>query len=1474
MFDSEIFPARGQGAAVAISALSLAIPAGLLLLDPPCYHAALPATREGLRALAMAGELALLTLIFALTGVLALLAWQSLFPSRRDYLALAGLPVRSRQVFVARFVSVLLVSLAIAFAMIPFPSAIASHYFTAGTVAGASPAARALSFGLGCLFVFFAVVAVQGVLVNALPARLFARVSVQVQGLLISVCCFAGLHSWFIVDWREQTVGRLPEFGAWMPPVWFMGLDRTLAGDRDPFLAAMAVRGLAAAAGALTLAALTYLVAFRRYRKLLLEAPDGTARRAARRWSLIRLVARDPHREAAMQFLAQAFARSRMHRLVVTAYLGAGLALMINSALLAGTVKRWSGGWPDVLRFVAVYWPIGLSFILLAGVRHAFLIPAEGPANWLFRIAESQGRRQWMPALERFVMVFVIAPLHLAAWPIAVASFGGVVALRMTVLQVLVSLSTFEFLFYSWQQFPFTCSYVPGKRPLVGTLARWLAVLGVITPMLARIVAAMSQMLELFSLYLAIFAAVWLWARRQRREGWGEARLIYEDRDGAVADLGIKEMTYGGPAADGSAETEAPASPARVSSRPVAAGRRMYRVLEAAFPHEFRNAYGEEMMQTTEDSIEPIWRRHGLPGLIRLLADFALRVPAEYWAELRQDVRFGLRMLAASPGFTAVSLVSLTLGIGVATCAFSELNGFVLRDVPGVLKPGELVTLAAPDSYPNYKHYRRQAGLFAGLAAYVAPVPFGVSGEGRAERIWGHLVTPSYFSTLGVHPALGRLFGALEEQPGRAPTVVISDRFWRNHFGADPAAVGKLLRINGRPCTVVGVGPEDFEGASPMVYRADLWLPVSVGGDLAPELAGDVLERRDRAIFQIVGRLQPGVAAASAEAALDAAARQLEREHGDPERDRKNRRVRLLPGGKLLPIRKQDLPLFTSFFVVLGGMILLIASSNVTNMTLARAADRRREIAVRLALGASRVRLIRQLLTESMLVAAGAGGLGFLLASWIMRVASQFSFPYPMPLTFRLEPDGRVLLFTLALTAFTGLVFGLLPALQATRTDLTPALKEGGNLLNLRYRRLSLRNLLMPVQVAGSLALLLITGFLVIGHQRIAGSEVGFEARHLYMLSLDPIRDGYSGPQTTAFFEKLLDRVRSLPSINAASLADSVPMAMIGRPGVSFSVAGPAGAKTLHSARRFTVGRDYFETIGIPILRGRGFGPRDEADSSMAAIVSEKLAQECWPGQDPLGRRIELGNEGVPEFRVAGYSGGRRPDIPARAQVFEVVGVARNVRDGLNVMNVDAPALLYLPLRPGNYARSGMHGLTLVVRAAPGADAIGALRREISALDDRLTTFNSCGMLEQIERMMFPVRMALRTYGFIGITGLILASVGLAGVTAYSVTRRRREIGIRIALGARRADILGLVMKEGAVLILIGSLIGFLAARAGIRFLSATLSIIARTAGASASDPVLLAGTPLLVAILALIACYLPARRSLGIDPAVALRQE
>jgi len=906
--------------------------------------------------------------------------------------------------------------------------------------------------------------------------------------------------------------------------------------------------------------------------------------------------------------------------------------------------------------------------------------------------------------------------------------------------------------------------------------------------------------------------------------------------------------------------------------RPVAAGLRVYRAIASAYPQDFQNAYGGEMLAMTEECIEPVWRRHGLAGIFRLLLDIAIRLPFEYLSEFRQDVRYGVRALRAAPGFTAVALLSLALGICVATSAFSEMNTFVLRDVPGVAHPDSLAMMAMPVSFPDYQRYRARSDLFANSLAYAAPVPLLVSTGGRAERFWGHIVTASYFPTLGVRPQLGRFFIRDEDRPGRAPNVVIGDQLWRDRLGANPSAVGSTIRVNGRPCTVIGIAPAGFLGAAPMAYSADLWLPVGVSPQLAPEMAGNALESREAAIFHMVARLRPGVSTARAEAAMDAIARQLEIDFAAPDRNRPGRRVTILPGGKLVPIQKKDVPMVTGFFTLLGGMILLIASSNVANMLLARATARRREIAVRLAIGAGRGRLVRQLLTEAMMVACAAGVLGFALSLEIMHLESGERIPAPIPLKFDYSADWHILLFTFALTAFTGIAFGLIPALQATRADLATALKEGGNIQPHRFRRLSLRNMLVLSQVAGSLALLLITGILVIGHRKISGIAPGFDPRNVYVVSLDLLRDGYSPAQARTFVHNLDDRLQRIPSIGSVAVADSIPFTMMGKPFAQFAVPGPGGTRALQGGRRYSVSRDFFATMGIPILRGRTFRPDDESDDSTAAIVSEKLARLCWHSEDPIGRRIEAGEEALPGSMLLG---GVSPHATlAKSRSLIVVGVVKDIRDGLTISAADSPPILYLPLRPADYGHASIYGINILVRAAPGFDALGAVRRAISAIDDNLQPYRAAAMPEQIEELLFPVQVALWTYAFIGIFGLILASVGLAGVTAYSVTQRRREIGIRVALGARGRDVLGLVMREGALLVALGSAAGLLCARAGIRVLSALLEPVTRTAGTSANDPALLIGTPLLLAAVAMIACYLPARQSLRVHPADSLRAE
>jgi len=833
---------------------------------------------------------------------------------------------------------------------------------------------------------------------------------------------------------------------------------------------------------------------------------------------------------------------------------------------------------------------------------------------------------------------------------------------------------------------------------------------------------------------------------------------------------------------------------------------------------------------------------------------------------------YSLRMLARTPGSTLAALISLALGACIATCALSEMNGVVLRNAPAVARPDELAALQMPVSYPDYKRYRDQSGVFSSTMAYLAPVPFAVSLGGNTERgdrarIFGQLVTASYFSTLGVRPELGSFFN-----DDQSPAVVVSYRFWKTRLASDRSVPGKTLRINGQAAAVVGVAPPKFLGASPALYPADIWMPLQAGARLAPELANDALDQRGRAILRFTGRLKTGVTVSRAEAALDTVARKIAEDYGDAGRDRPGRRVSMVDGGKLFQFRKQDKPFFTSFFLLLAALTTLIPCTNVANMMLARAAGRRRAIAIRLAIGASRARLIRQLLTESMLIASVAGTLGYLAAMWTMHLLSQVTMSFGSPVLYDFQPDGRVLLFALALMVLTGIALGLAPALTATRGDLIPALKEGGAVLFTKRRRVSVRRILVISQLAGTLMLLTVLGFQSFGIQTTLGVQEGFDLRNLSLISLDPTRDGYSGEQAAAFSGKLLDRVKALPYVAAAALTQSVPVSMPGNP---LRVYRSRNSRALVTVLKHVVGRDYFDTTGIPITLGRRFQRDDENEGAGKIIVSEALAREFWGGENPLGRTIEIPeNQDTPgPIAMLPRALNDRPGaLESGRRLFEVVGVARDVAEGL-VVQKPRPTV-YFALTPADYRHPTLQGVTLIVRAVPGFDAITAVRHEISTIDSRVAPFDARTMREQIERFMAPLKTASWTYRLLWVFGLLLAAVGLAGTTAYSVAQRSREIGIRIALGARKHNVLALVMREGGLMIVVGLILGGAGAWAISRMLAAMNSSVGQVTSTTTTNPAVLFGAPLLLAALALIACYLPARRSLKIDPAVTLRQE
>jgi predicted permease len=891
----------------------------------------------------------------------------------------------------------------------------------------------------------------------------------------------------------------------------------------------------------------------------------------------------------------------------------------------------------------------------------------------------------------------------------------------------------------------------------------------------------------------------------------------------------------------------------------------LYRNLVRFFPHRFRCAFEREMLQTTDEA--SVWIQHqSLFGLVLIFMDLAFQLAMVYLRECIWDLRYEVRLLIRRPVFTFVAIASMSLAICAGSSFFSELNGTILRDVPGVAKADELVTVQQPVSYPAYRLFRDHKDIFSSTAAYVAPVPFGVGFNGHTERIWGHIVTSDYFSTLGVTAEVGRILDARDEVKQGTPPTVVSDRFWKSNLGADPNVVGRAIHLNGKLCTIVGVAPDGFQGASPMMYVADLWLPISAGEAVAPELADNAIERPQLTMFHFLGRRRQGVGPPQVETALDTIQRQMLRDSGHPATEN-GHLLWVGSGGKLIPIRERELGLFAFLPMVVIVLLLLIACSNVVNLLLARALDRRREVSVQLAMGAGRARLVRQLIIESLLIASAAGALGLVLTCWLMHLLSQLRLPHAMPVRFNVEVDWHVLVFTIGLTALVGLAIGLLPALQATRPDLVPALKEGGNVQMRRRRAFSVRNLLVVSQMAGSLALLLVIGYIVFGMERTMSTATGFDPRNIQLISVDPVRDGYSALQAAEFYPKLLDHVKTMPGIVSATWTEAIPMQPSGE--ITFTTY-TNGFRRVDQATKYIVGFDYFQTMGIRILRGRDFAKEDEKGRSHSVVVSEALARSIWRNDDPIGRRLPIVSKNQVSFGLMSGSAFDYRTAP-RDESYEVVGVATDVLE--NPVEQPGPTI-YLPMTEDDYANPPFQGITLATRTTPGLDAASIVRAQIAAIDRNLTTFNAETMDDRIEQVMFIVKIGLWSYGLMAVFGLVLASVGLAGVTAYSVSSRVHEIGVRLALGARSKDILQMIMTEGMTLIVIGSCIGIALAALVITVLVAGMDPVAQSIQHSQSDLRIAAGALGILVMVGLSSCYLPARRSGRVDPVVALRQE
>lgn len=814
---------------------------------------------------------------------------------------------------------------------------------------------------------------------------------------------------------------------------------------------------------------------------------------------------------------------------------------------------------------------------------------------------------------------------------------------------------------------------------------------------------------------------------------------------------------------------------------------------------------------------------------------------------MKQDIQYAVRMLLRSPSFAIISFLALALGIGVTTTIFGIVNNILLKPLP-VGNSERLVQVYTKDakigrwgcSFLNFEDLAKQNSVFTGLTAYVF-APMGLARGGETTNIFGQLVSGNYFSVLEVQPTLGRGFVANEDAAKNAyPVVVLSHRFWKK-LGGDPQIVGTVLILNGRTFTVVGVAPASFTGTE-VTVAPDLWVPMAMHEWVMP--GNDWFQNRRALLLNVFGRLKPGVSGSQAQAELKTIASQLENAYPDANKER-SIEIESLEQAKTRgigePGNENGAQQISVLLLAVAASVLLIACANVANLLLARATTRQREIAVRLALGAGRKRLVRQLLTESLLLALLGGLGGIVLAYWFGDILMSMLPPTPIPLSVDATPDWRVLVFAFVLAILSGVTFGLAPALQSTRADLTQGLRERASTSG-GASRWNLRNLLVIGQIAVSLLLLISSGLFLKSFQQAQAINPGFRTQDLALLSIDLNLAGYDAARGKQIARTILDQVRTDARVRGADFAQAVPLGF-GTVGRTVLVEGRDSSAEAN--RKFAtvnaITPGYLDTLGIPLLRGRKFTEADcERPVAQSAIISEAMTRQFWPGEDALGRR----------FRFHG------------GEPMEVIGITRDVK--VSSLGEAPQPLVYLPL---NQPPAG--GLTLFVHTTgPSAPVLKQAEAIVRGLDDKIPITYMKTVGDHLAFALWPSWMGAVLLGAFGVLALVLASMGVYGVMAYSVSQRTRELGIRMALGAQTGEVVQLVLRQGMTIAAVELGVGLLAAFAATRLVGALLY------GVNPSDPVVFIGVTALLAISAFAACYFPARRAVKIDPVSALRFE
>ena len=815
---------------------------------------------------------------------------------------------------------------------------------------------------------------------------------------------------------------------------------------------------------------------------------------------------------------------------------------------------------------------------------------------------------------------------------------------------------------------------------------------------------------------------------------------------------------------------------------------------------------------------------------------------------LLKDLRYAFRSLVKRPGFTIVAILTLALGIGINTTVFSLANSVFLRQLP-VAAPQNLVWIFSdrdnPTSYPEYLEYQQQTELFDGVMAYEW-MGLNLGSEGQSERVEGTLVSGNYFDVLGVKAELGRTFLPDEDKtPGASPVAVISHNLWQRRFNSDANVVGKSLVLNGVQFTIVGVAPRDFVGAEEAFPR-QVWIPLMMQASVRPGPAAVTnasFTNRSLRSLDVMARLKRGVSLRQAQAGMDVVASRLAQNYPESNRDF---HIALYTAGNGRPVFRALLKPVTQILLVVVALVLLITCANVANLLLARAARRRKEVAIRLTLGATRTRLVRQLLTESILLAVVGGVAGLILNLWLVKLLTALKPAVPLPVNVEFHTDWRVLSFTLLLSVLAGIIFGLVPALQASKHDLVSALKDHSQQLGDRRRMFSLRNALVIGQVALSIVVLIGAGLFLRSLNHARTINPGFDAEHILTLSFNTAAQKYDATKAAQFYQQLTNRVQALAGVESVSLAQSAPLSYFYSPAFSAPVFvdghEPPQGQNPPFVGNNTVGPNFFRTLGVPLISGREFTDRDREGAPHVAIVNETLVRDLFPNTDPIGQRLHV--------------------VSRQPSSWEIVGVVKDSK--YRSLGEDSIPYIFLP-----YLQTPQPAMSLHVRTSGNPKEVAAaVRREVQALDPNLPAFHVMSLADNMDISLLPARFGAVLLGMFGFLALLIASIGIYGVMSYGVSERTQEMGIRMALGARAGDVLRLVISQGMWLALIGVAIGAGLAWAVTRVVKSYLYDV------SVTDPVTFIGIALLLIGVALLACYVPARRATKVDPLEALRYE